>query len=106
MSKPIPADVLDAARQAYGLIAAFGWEVMWRSNNHVPDDAWPIDILARAILAERERCAAIAEEDVRSATAIRHSYKPTWYMRAEDIAKAIRNGTPSPASIEHRGEVR
>lgn len=45
-----------------------------------------------ALMAERERCAKIAEADCRTALAIEHDYKPTWYVRAQEIAAAIRIG--------------
>lgn len=37
------------AKLAYDTITAFGWHVSWESRNLIPDDAWPIDIIARAI---------------------------------------------------------
>jgi hypothetical protein len=43
------------AREVYRTIEAFGWDVTWRSSTPVPDDAWPIDVIARALLDARER---------------------------------------------------
>jgi hypothetical protein len=51
--------------------------------------------IARAIMAERERCAGIAERDCRSAIAIAHDHKPDWYWHAQNIAASIRNGDAS-----------
>lgn len=50
MTAPLP----DFGREVYRTIEAFGWSVTWRSDRFVPDDAWPIDIINRAI-ADAER---------------------------------------------------
>lgn len=75
----IPDDIRIAAKAAF----------MHARILSVVDDQ--IDAIARALLAERERCAKIAEEDCRTALAIEHGYQPTWYVRARAIAAAIRN---------------
>jgi len=46
------ADVAQA-RQTYRTIVAFGWDIFWKHDKPVPDDAWPIDIIAAAIAAAR-----------------------------------------------------
>lgn len=71
----VPADVLEAAR------------------GHIAQGEMAIITVVNAILAERERCAKIAEEDCRTALAIEHRYKPTWYVRAQKIAAEIRTPT-------------
>ena len=45
---------LERARLTYGVIRDFGWDVLWRSDNPIPDDAWPIDIVAQALAAGRQ----------------------------------------------------
>ena len=47
----------------YRTITAFGWDVSWKSDKPVPDDAWPIDIINRAIAAavQAERAKALKE---------------------------------------------
>lgn len=37
----------ERARHAYQTIEAFGWSITHRGT--VPDDGWPIDIIAKAI---------------------------------------------------------
>lgn len=82
----IPEDIWSAAKAAYvpGSVAEP------KSKVTLEKIVW----IATAILAERERCAKIAEEDVRTALAIDRQYKPTWFVRAEQIAEAIRKGAP------------
>jgi hypothetical protein len=43
------------ARQVYAAIAVFGWEITWKHYKAVPDDAWPIDIIAKALRAAATR---------------------------------------------------
>lgn len=63
-AKPAVSD-LERARLAYQTIDAFGWTIYWKHEKAIPDDAWPIDIIAKAIAeavsAERERCAQVVE---------------------------------------------
>lgn len=40
---------LAAARLTFGIIAAHGWKIEWTGDKAVPNDAWPIDIIANAI---------------------------------------------------------
>lgn len=84
MSKPddIPADIWDACSELASQPRAIG---EFFQKNY-------IEPIARLVAAERERCAGIAEEDLRTAKAIEHVYKPTWFVRAEEIAAAIRKG--------------
>jgi hypothetical protein len=97
----IPQDVMEAARRAYGLIESFGWNVSWYGKNPIPDDAWPIDIIARAILAERERCANIAANWRESQPPmVVPSKQYRLHDVADEIAHAIRN--PSPAADPSR----
>lgn len=42
------------ARATYDTIVSFDWSITWTSENPIPDDAWPIDIIRRAITAARE----------------------------------------------------
>lgn len=37
------------AREVYRTIDAFGWRIDWPHDKAVPDDAWPIDIIATAL---------------------------------------------------------
>jgi hypothetical protein len=57
---------IDYGRLAYQTIAAFGWDISWKHDKPVPDDAWPIDIInrhiAKAVAAERERIARRVSE--------------------------------------------
>jgi hypothetical protein len=66
MSQPeqttVPAQVerpepwhLIKARAVFRTIEAFGWQITWTSSNPIPDDAWPIDIIARALLEAASR---------------------------------------------------
>src|SRR6185437_14321809 len=57
---------LERARLAYQTIDAFGWNITWKHDRNVPDDAWPIDIIANAILAAERR----GEERMREALKI------------------------------------
>lgn len=67
--KPIPVPETNPdpwhyieARRIFHTIFAYGWDVTWRpERKQVPDDAWPIDIIAKALLAAREK----GREDVR-----------------------------------------
>jgi len=74
----IPDDVMKAARDAV---------------NSAIDDRGAIGVIARAILAERERCAKVAEEDLRSPMAKKAGHVPSWLARGRVIAAAIRKGT-------------
>jgi len=51
----------ERAQVCYSAITASGWDVRWRSENPVPDDAWPIDRIAdtirKAVAAEGRNCA-------------------------------------------------
>jgi hypothetical protein len=40
---------IESARAAYATIEAYGWQVHHRGPGPVPDDGWPIDIIAKAI---------------------------------------------------------
>ena len=78
----------------YRTITAFGWDVSWKSDKPVPDDAWPIDIINRAIaaavLAERARCAKVAR-----------AYQPPYEPRTLDVSYAIeRTAQRIAAAIE------
>ena len=42
-------EAMAQARQVYRTIDAFGWDISWKHDKPVPDDAWPIDIIARAL---------------------------------------------------------
>lgn len=53
---------LERARLTYGVIRDFGWDVLWRSANPIPDDAWPIDILANALAAARREGAEAIDD--------------------------------------------
>jgi len=51
---PVPIGLEDAywiakAREVYRTIDAFGWRIDWPHDRPVPDDAWPIDIIAAAL---------------------------------------------------------
>ena len=37
----------ERARLAYQTIDAFGWDIRWKHDRAVPDDAWPRDIIER-----------------------------------------------------------
>ena len=39
----------ERARRAYYEIEAFGWRIIHAGPGPVPDDGWPIDIIAKAI---------------------------------------------------------
>jgi hypothetical protein len=41
------------ARRVYATIVLFGWDISWKHDKPVPDDAWPIDIITRALDAFR-----------------------------------------------------
>jgi len=49
------ADWTAVAREVYRTIDAFGWRIDWPHDRPVPDDAWPIDIIARALRKAAER---------------------------------------------------
>lgn len=78
----VPEDVMEKAREAFASI-----EAMY-DDMGLADDAC-VDIVAYAILAERERCAMIAEtwhpDDVRPQDLYR------WSMTANEIAASIRS---------------
>ena len=58
---------LERARLVYRTIDAFGWDISWKSANPIPDDAWPIDIIAKAIAAARREGAEAAEAELKAA---------------------------------------
>ena len=60
MTDEIPADIMRAAEEAYGDIAHSDWG--WDKDDCL--------IIARAILAERQRCAKIVEDECRNQTEI------------------------------------
>ena len=37
------------ARNVYLLMDTFGWSIQWTKDRPIPDDAWPIDIIAKAL---------------------------------------------------------
>jgi hypothetical protein len=93
----IPQDVWAAARAAQDEAVAFCLDNKLAVSEYPFASGRAKEALdrsiARAIYAERERCAQLAEQDVRTATAIQQSYRPTWYVRALEIAAAIRKGS-------------
>jgi len=40
----------EKARQLYQLIVNFGWDISWKHDKPVPDDAWPIDLIRAALV--------------------------------------------------------
>ena len=42
------------ARCIVGSLKVIGWDFIWRSENKVPDDGWPVDVLALALRNAKE----------------------------------------------------
>ncbi len=89
---------LERARLLYRTMEAFGWDVRWRSDNPIPDDAWPIDLMAKAIeKAEARGRAAGLEEAAREADDESECEDGEFFI-ARQIGKRIRAlADPSPA---------
>lgn len=69
------------ARQVYGTIAAFGWETTWKHDKPVPDDAWPIDIIANGLRAAATHATpGPSPETLRSANAAMRLHG--WHLAA------------------------
>jgi len=62
----------------------------WEEGSYIHEEL--VDEFERAILAERERCAKLAEEDLRSPMAKKAGHVPSWLARGRLIAAAIRKG--------------
>lgn len=76
----IPQDVWDAASAVYAQLTVDVGE--WHDKVHI----------ARAILAERERCAKLAEREGVYPELNVAGGGPEWYRHAQRIAAAIRKG--------------
>lgn len=76
----IPADVWSAAVDALNR--------MPRS----PTKVNMINVIAHAIMAERDRCTEIAERDTRSDLARECGHTPDWLAHGKRIGRAIRKG--------------
>lgn len=84
-----PADLVERARLVYQTIEAFGWQIQWRHDKPVPYDAWPRDIIERALAAERAEATRITTEACEEANRLHNGLTGKIKMDADARAEWV-----------------